>query len=101
VLPDDGTAMARRLYVGCEVWVNNPLRPLEACGAFGMKAALNGCLGLVNLPCALGNGAGSAALRLRSKDLIPHRIKPVGGSKEGLVSCGLLRMGESRAGDPV
>ncbi|MCT4354312.1 alpha-glucan family phosphorylase [Streptomyces sp. Je 1-79] len=45
-LPDYGMAMARRLYPGCDVWLNNPLRPLEACGTSGMKAALNGCLNL-------------------------------------------------------
>ena len=39
-------AMAQRLYPGCDVWLNNPLRPLEACGTSGMKAALNGCLNL-------------------------------------------------------
>ncbi|MFF9899971.1 alpha-glucan family phosphorylase [Streptomyces longispororuber] len=45
-LPDYGMAMARKLYAGCDVWLNNPLRPLEACGTSGMKAALNGCLNL-------------------------------------------------------
>jgi glycogen phosphorylase len=45
-LPDYGMAMARKLYHGCDVWLNNPLRPLEACGTSGMKAALNGCLNL-------------------------------------------------------
>ncbi|UCM90606.1 alpha-glucan family phosphorylase [Streptomyces marincola] len=45
-LPDYGMAMARSLYAGCDVWLNNPLRPLEACGTSGMKAALNGCLNL-------------------------------------------------------
>ncbi|MFD3334313.1 alpha-glucan family phosphorylase [Streptomyces sp. NPDC058700] len=45
-LPDYGMAMARGLYPGCDVWLNNPLRPLEACGTSGMKAALNGCLNL-------------------------------------------------------
>ena len=34
------------LYPGCDVWLNNPLRPLEACGTSGMKAALNGGLNL-------------------------------------------------------
>ena len=34
--------MARYLYWGSDVWLNNPLRPLEACGTSGMKAALNG-----------------------------------------------------------
>jgi starch phosphorylase len=45
-LPDYDIAMAQRLYPGCDVWLNNPLRPLEACGTSGMKAALNGCLNL-------------------------------------------------------
>ncbi|MFT2017789.1 alpha-glucan family phosphorylase [Streptomyces sp. 796.1] len=45
-LPDYGMAMAQRLYPGCDVWLNNPLRPLEACGTSGMKAALNGALNL-------------------------------------------------------
>ncbi|WP_189492146.1 alpha-glucan family phosphorylase [Streptomyces antnestii] len=45
-LPDYGMAMARNLYPGCDIWLNNPLRPLEACGTSGMKAALNGCLNL-------------------------------------------------------
>ena len=31
-LPDYDMAMARRLYPGCDVWMNNPLRPYEACG---------------------------------------------------------------------
>jgi glycogen phosphorylase len=45
-LPDYDMAMAQHLYPGCDVWLNNPLRPLEACGTSGMKAALNGCLNL-------------------------------------------------------
>lgn len=45
-LPDYDIAMAQRLYPGCDVWLNNPLRPLEACGTSGMKAALNGALNL-------------------------------------------------------
>ena len=43
-LPDYDMAMARALVQGCDVWLNNPLRPLEACGTSGMKAALNGGL---------------------------------------------------------
>jgi starch phosphorylase len=45
-LPDYDMAMARYLYWGCDVWLNNPLRPLEACGTSGMKSALNGGLNL-------------------------------------------------------
>ncbi|MDQ3505644.1 MAG: alpha-glucan family phosphorylase, partial [Actinomycetota bacterium] len=45
-LPDYDIGMARYLYWGCDVWLNNPLRPLEACGTSGMKSALNGGLNL-------------------------------------------------------
>jgi starch phosphorylase len=45
-LPDYDMSMARYLYWGCDVWLNNPMRPLEACGTSGMKAALNGGLNL-------------------------------------------------------
>jgi starch phosphorylase len=38
--------MAQTLYPGCDVWLNNPLRPFEACGTSGMKSALNGGLNL-------------------------------------------------------
>jgi glycogen phosphorylase len=45
-LPDYDMAMARALVQGCDVWLNNPLRPLEASGTSGMKSALNGGLNL-------------------------------------------------------
>jgi starch phosphorylase len=45
-LPDYDITMAQTLYPGCDIWLNNPLRPLEACGTSGMKAALNGTLNL-------------------------------------------------------
>jgi starch phosphorylase len=45
-LPDYDIGMAKVLLPGCDVWLNNPLRPLEACGTSGMKAALNGGLNL-------------------------------------------------------
>ncbi|MCU1480359.1 MAG: glycogen phosphorylase [Subtercola sp.] len=45
-LPNYDIGMAQKLYPGTDVWLNNPLRPLEACGTSGMKAALNGGLNL-------------------------------------------------------
>lgn len=36
--------VARHLVAGVDVWVNNPIRPEEACGTSGMKATLNGVL---------------------------------------------------------
>ncbi|MBM4349471.1 MAG: glycosyltransferase family 1 protein [Deltaproteobacteria bacterium] len=38
--------VARYLVQGVDVWLNNPRRPLEACGTSGMKAAANGALNL-------------------------------------------------------
>ncbi len=45
-LPDYDISMAKPLYPGTDVWMNNPLRPYEACGTSGMKAALNGAANL-------------------------------------------------------
>jgi len=38
--------LARTIIPGCDVWLNNPTRPLEASGTSGMKAAVNGVLNL-------------------------------------------------------
>ena len=35
-------ALGHRLTSGVDLWLNNPMRPLEASGTSGMKAALNG-----------------------------------------------------------
>ncbi|MHB1785608.1 MAG: alpha-glucan family phosphorylase, partial [Acidimicrobiales bacterium] len=45
-IPDYDIAVARALYQGCDVWLNTPRRPMEACGTSGEKAALNGSLNL-------------------------------------------------------
>jgi starch phosphorylase len=46
MLADYDMALANVLVSGVDVWLNTPLRPLEACGTSGMKAALNGVLNL-------------------------------------------------------
>ncbi len=38
--------LAQEIIPGCDVWLNNPTRPLEASGTSGMKAAVNGVLNL-------------------------------------------------------
>jgi starch phosphorylase len=43
-IPDYEMSVARAMYAGCDVWLNNPIRPNEACGTSGEKAALNGGL---------------------------------------------------------
>ncbi|MBA2365183.1 MAG: alpha-glucan family phosphorylase [Actinobacteria bacterium] len=43
-IEDYDMEVGRMLTQGVDVWLNNPRRPLEACGTSGMKAALNGAL---------------------------------------------------------
>jgi len=46
ILENYDIALAKALVAGSDVWLNNPRRPLEACGTSGMKAAMNGVLNL-------------------------------------------------------
>ena len=43
-LEDYDISVARYLVQGVDVWLNTPLRPMEASGTSGMKAAANGAL---------------------------------------------------------
>lgn len=43
-LEDYDMVIARMLVKGADVWLNNPIRPMEASGTSGMKAAINGAL---------------------------------------------------------
>src|SRR5213079_1732139 len=59
--PDYDMGVARLLTRGADVWLNNPIRPLEACGTSGMKAALNGGLNLSVIDgWAIGDGSSGA-----------------------------------------
>jgi starch phosphorylase len=48
--------MARRLVSGVDVWLNNPVYPLEASGTSGMKAGINGVINLSVLDGWWGEG---------------------------------------------
>jgi len=48
-LEDYDMAVARNLVQGADIWLNTPLRPLEACGTSGMKAAANGVMNVSTL----------------------------------------------------
>jgi starch phosphorylase len=48
--------LARRLVAGVDVWLNNPIYPLEASGTSGMKAGINGTLNLSILDGWWGEG---------------------------------------------
>ena len=45
-IEDYDMAVATRLVAGCDVWINVPRPPMEACGTSGMKAVFNGVLNL-------------------------------------------------------
>ena len=48
-LEDYDMEVASYMYQGCDVWMNTPRRPLEACGTSGMKAMMNAGLNFSTL----------------------------------------------------
>ena len=48
--------VGRHLVQGVDVWLNNPRRPLEACGTSGQKVVLNGALESVGARRLVGGG---------------------------------------------
>jgi len=48
--------LSRRLVAGVDVWLNNPIYPLEASGTSGMKAGMNGAINLSILDGWWGEG---------------------------------------------
>src|SRR5262249_3695930 len=50
--------VGRHLVQGVDLWINNPRRPLEACGTSGEKSVLNGAL---KMSILAGGGAGAYA----------------------------------------
>lgn len=48
-IEDYDMEIASHLIAGCDIWLNNPRRPLEACGTSGMKAMFNGVLAFSTL----------------------------------------------------
>ena len=67
-LPDYDMSMARYLYWGCDVWLNNPLRPLEACGTSGHEVGAQRRAQPVHPGRLVGR-----ALRRRQRLGHPHR----------------------------
>ncbi|MBA2433397.1 MAG: alpha-glucan family phosphorylase, partial [Chthoniobacterales bacterium] len=70
-LEDYDTYIARRLVQGVDLWLNNPLRPLEASGTSGMKLPPNGGLNLSELDgswCESYNGKNGWAIGAEIED---------------------------------
>jgi starch phosphorylase len=68
--------IARRMVSGVDVWLNNPVYPLEASGTSGMKAGMNG---VVNLSILDGwwdegyDGENGWGIKPAPADVDPHR----------------------------
>lgn len=45
-LVDYDMKLGKLMTRGCDIWINNPIKTMEACGTSGMKAAMNGVLNL-------------------------------------------------------
>jgi starch phosphorylase len=68
--------LARRLVSGVDVWLNNPIFPLEASGTSGMKAGFNGVINLSVLDGWWGegyNGQNGWAIKPASEQLSDER----------------------------
>jgi starch phosphorylase len=68
--------LARRLVSGVDVWLNNPVFPLEASGTSGMKAGFNGVINLSVLDGWWGegyNGGNGWAIKPASETLSDER----------------------------
>ena len=63
--------VAHCLVAGCDVWLNNPRKPLEASGTSGMKASLNGVPHL-----SIGDGWWAEGFNGRNGWLIESRAEP-------------------------
>lgn len=83
LIEDYDMNVARYLVAGCDVWLNNPLRPQEASGTSGMKPPLHGGLNCSILDgwwpeCFNGKngwsiGDGSQLKNFRQQDLLDAR----------------------------
>lgn len=72
MVEDYDMRLARRLVSGCDVWLNNPVYPMEASGTSGMKAAINGGINLSVLDGWWGeayNGSNGWAIKPASVQL--------------------------------
>ena len=67
LVPDYGIGIAHEMYGACDVWLNNPIRPREACGTSGEKSALNG-----GLNCSILDGWWARLVRRGHRVGDPH-----------------------------
>jgi starch phosphorylase len=86
-LPDYNMDVARTLVQGCDVWLNNPIRPREASGTSGEKAALNG-----GLNCSILDGWWAEMYDGRNGWAVPASLQPDHPERDREESSELLRL---------
>lgn len=104
-LEDYDIGLARAMYQGCDVWLNTPRRPLEACGTSGMKSALNGGLNCSILDgwwdeCFNGDN-GWAIASAEGYDDAAHRDRVEAASLFDLLEHQVVPLFYDRIGGPV
>lgn len=75
-IPDYDMDIARALVEGCDVWLNTPIRPREASGTSGQKAALNG-----GLNCSILDGWWAEMFDGQNGWAIPESEDPQGRNR--------------------
>jgi glycogen phosphorylase len=111
LLEDHDMNVSRHLLEGCDLWLNSPRRPLEACGTSGMKAVFNATLNCSTLDgwwdeaydtkngFAYGEGAVHVDPAVQDREdaeslhhVLTQRIIPLYYEREGSVPLEWLRM---------
>jgi starch phosphorylase len=82
---DYGELLAQYLLHGVDVWLNNPLPPMEACGTSGMKAAVNGVPQL-----SIMDGWWSEAYNGKNGWALEHQ--EVDGNRDGADAAAIYRL---------
>jgi starch phosphorylase len=89
-LPNYDLSLGRLLTRGCDVWLNTPRRPLEACGTSGMKAAMNGLLNLSILDGWWVEGCRHGVNGWQIGDAVDHPLEPEGDAADAAALHELL-----------
>jgi len=111
LLEDHDMNVSRYMLEGCDLWLNSPRRPLEACGTSGMKAVFNATLNCSTLDgwwaeaydtkngFAYGDGVVNVNTELHDRhdaqglrDTLANQVVPLYYTREGRIPLAWLKM---------